>query len=259
MIAASLGLLFASSACAAQMYTVTDLGTLGGMSSYAYAINASGQVVGYSYNTGHTAVRGFRTAPNRPINPATDDLGTLGGAGWIEAHGINDSGQVVGIAYTTTNNTTWHAFRTAPNRPINPATDDLGTLGGVHSYAYGINDSGQVVGYSLTKSWYGGDCHAFRTAPNRSINSATDDLGPLGGSGCIEAHGINDSGQVVGESAGHAFRTAANVRINAASDDLGKLRGTYSAANGINASGGVWHEVTASRAAAPVSSPGAGG
>jgi len=29
--------------------------------------------------------------------------------------------------------------------------------------------------------------------------------------------------------------------------------------NGINASGGLWHEVTASGAAAPASSPGAGG
>ena len=45
-----------------------------------------------------------------------------------------------------------HAFRTAPKRASNPATDDLGTLplegiakGSGDTYAYGINDSGQVV------------------------------------------------------------------------------------------------------------------
>ena len=40
---------------------------------------------------------------------------------------------------------------------------------------------------------------------------------------------------------------------------VGDTRPGQANGNGINASGGVWHEVTASRAAAPVSSPGAGG
>ena len=50
----------------------------------------------------------------------------------------------------------YHAFRTAPNKRINPATDELGTLapsghnskGSGDTYAYGINDSGQAVGTS---------------------------------------------------------------------------------------------------------------
>jgi probable HAF family extracellular repeat protein len=46
------------------------------------------------------------------------------------------------------NNSDVHAFRTAPNAAINPATDDLGTLGGTNSTGVAINTSGQVVGYS---------------------------------------------------------------------------------------------------------------
>ena len=42
-----------------QTYTVTDLGTLGGTSSYAYAINASGQVVGYSLLAGNSVGHAF--------------------------------------------------------------------------------------------------------------------------------------------------------------------------------------------------------
>ena len=83
---------------------------------------------------------------------------------------------------------------TAPNSPINPATDDLGTLGGTVSYGYDINASGQVVGFAFINS---GENHAFRTAPNSPINPATDDLWALGGLDS-EAHGINAFGQVVG-------------------------------------------------------------
>src|SRR5206468_2534360 len=82
-------------------YAVTDLGTLGGDTSIAYAINSIGQVVGVSQN------HAFRTAANSPINPATDDLGTLGGPASI-ASGINSSGQVVGQSFTPSGQS--HAF-----------------------------------------------------------------------------------------------------------------------------------------------------
>jgi probable HAF family extracellular repeat protein len=93
-------LLFDASTCVGQMFTVTDLGTVhigDNASSLATGINESGQVVGESSSTepGHST-HGFRTAPNMPINPVTDDLGPF-----TSAAAINSSGQVVGTFFTT--------------------------------------------------------------------------------------------------------------------------------------------------------------
>src|SRR4051794_33207155 len=66
-------------AMAAITYHVTDLGTLGGSSSFALGINNSGQVVGFAATPSNPAGVAFRTKPNSIINPATDNLGTLGG------------------------------------------------------------------------------------------------------------------------------------------------------------------------------------
>jgi probable HAF family extracellular repeat protein len=240
--------LLMGNACFAQMYTVTDLGTLGGF-NYSFprgGINAFGQVAGYSYPPAadeHELFfnHAFRTSPNKAIDPASDDLGTLGGF-LSFALGINSFGQVVGNSTPTSSFNFSHAYRTAPNKPINPATDDLGTLGGSSSSAAGINLFGQVVGSASVS----GDSatHAFRTRANRSINSRRDDLGTLGGSTSF-ATDINLFGQVVGVSSltgdttSHAFRTRANSRINPATDDLGTLGGTVSSAESINIFGQV--------------------
>ena len=172
------------------------------------------------------------------------DLGTLGGSSASQPKGINGAGQVVGYAFINSSRFVNHAFRTAANRPINPATDDLGTLGGEFSSANGINSSGEVVGDSLIDRSGSFFYHAFRTAASRPINPATDDLRTLGGDSS-SASGINDSGQVVGSSlitgntATHAFRTSANRPINLATDDLGTLGGNFSSAVGINGTGQV--------------------
>lgn len=233
---ACLGLLFAASTCLAQMYRVTDLGTFGGSQSDAFGINDSGQVVGWAFTSSNSLTHAFRTAPNSPINPATDDLGTLASASWnLVSADINASGQVAAYSWGFFT----HAFRAAPHSPINPVADDLGTLGGPAAEALGINNSGQVVGWAFTS---GIAAHAFRTAPNSPINPATDDLGTLGG-GESWANGVNASGQAVGRSFTggkvHAFRTAANSPINPATDDLGTLGGANSEALGINDSGQV--------------------
>src|SRR4051794_23493923 len=65
------------------------------------------------------------------------DLGSLDGSvGNTIAQGINNAGQVVGSSRLGASfSDPSHAFRTAPNQPIQ-AADNLGTLGGASSFAY---------------------------------------------------------------------------------------------------------------------------
>src|ERR671930_852533 len=71
--------------------TAIDLGTLGGSTSYGYAVNDSGQVVGYSYTAGDAEYHAFSWTHAGGMV----DLGTLGGTSSI-ALAVNASGQVVG-------------------------------------------------------------------------------------------------------------------------------------------------------------------
>ena len=105
-------------------YNITDLGTLGGTSSYAYGINNNGQVVGTATTAGDAAIHAFLYS-----NGAMSDLGTLGGSD-SDAFGINNNGQVVGTA-TTAGDAAIHAFLYR-----NGAMSDLGTLGGSGRDAY---------------------------------------------------------------------------------------------------------------------------
>jgi probable HAF family extracellular repeat protein len=116
------------------LFTVTDLGTLGGTTSLATGINAWGQVVGTS-TTSYGVSRAFVYWHGVMI-----DLGTLGGD-YSSATAINNVGQVIGVATTSTGDQ--HAFLFQGS-----TMTDLGTLGGNTSQANAINDHGQIVGSS---------------------------------------------------------------------------------------------------------------
>jgi probable HAF family extracellular repeat protein len=172
-----------------------DLGVLrGGGWSAAYAINNAGEVAGYG-NTPSGAFRAFYWTPSGGMV----ELGTLGGQNSYAA-GINSSGEIVGNASLA--NGYSQAFVAVGQVMI-----DLGTLGGMSSAAYGINDSGVIVGYSTLSD--GATTRAFVY-----VNGVMTDLNSLipSGSGwrLLEAYGINNAGQIVGEGflngRMHAFR-----------------------------------------------------
>jgi beta-lactamase regulating signal transducer with metallopeptidase domain len=143
----------------------------------------------------------FRTAPNRPINLATDDLGTLGGEqsrGWA----INQAGQVAGESSPASTflpgSSLERAFRTAPNQPINPRTDQLDRFDAqqIHHGVLGVvmNNLGDVVintDFSVRRP-------AFHAAPGRTIEAISPSLGPDEEPGVeVRVIGINDRRQGV--------------------------------------------------------------
>jgi probable HAF family extracellular repeat protein len=213
------------------MSTATDIGSLGGTFASPEAINASGQIAGWSQLAGGTW-HAFRYTPGSGMV----DLGAPG-ATYSQAHGINDAGEVVGAVAIPGGSL---AFRTKPNSAIT-AADYLGSLGGTYVGAMKINNAGQVTGYSDLAS--GTVSHAFRTKPNAAIDPLTDDLGVLPGGSLAMPHGINIAGDVVGDSSipggNHAFIVYGDSNTMYDLNDLITNRGTwvFNAAEGINDQG----------------------
>jgi probable HAF family extracellular repeat protein len=169
------------------LYTIdnglTPLGTLpGGSNSEAFAVNRSTDSVGDSDTTGDS---------HRPVlfsNQTARDLGIESNAATIleTAYGINDSGQIVG-RYQNADGAT-HAFLYVTGQ-----LTDLGTLGGANSEALALNVTGLIVGDSQTSA---GPIHAFVFN-----NGAMQDLGTLPDfANASFARGVNNAGQIVGES-----------------------------------------------------------
>jgi probable HAF family extracellular repeat protein len=139
LIVGSICLLLLSAAKGQTSYTITDLGSLGGFSSFAYGINNSGQIVGVALITGNSAFHAFLYSGGHML-----DLGTLGGS-YGDAYGINNSGQIVGEAGITGDFAT-HAFLYSAGQLQDLNNFLAPNSGWILSAAYGINDSGHIVG-----------------------------------------------------------------------------------------------------------------
>jgi probable HAF family extracellular repeat protein len=202
--------------------TLTSLGTLGGVSVSANAINDAGQIAG-----GSTTKAGDGHAFLYDGGKMTD-LGTLPGGNSSTATAINNTGQVAGFS-TSANNPSSHAFLYS-----NGQMTDLGTLGGPTSIARAVNSSGQVVGLSQTSS---GAYHAFLYSGGKMT-----DLGIT--SRYSEATGINNAGQVVGRFVAPNGQDHAFLFIDGKLTDLNSLipadsRWVLNGASAINNKGQI--------------------
>lgn len=239
---------FLVSPLCAQIYSVTDLGTLpGGTYSAATAINSFGQVVGYS--DGPPTQHAFLWSKTHGMQ----DLGTLfsGGPSWGAA--INDLGHVTGGSWINEADNAAFLWTSEHGlQQIVPVLDGQGGMaindfdevagstsveppfafvwtkkkgedtifGNDQSVATGINDRGQVVGYYNT----GTSLDAYRWTEK----SGVEDLG------AGFANAIDPFGSVVGstgENEGHAFLWTQRDGMQ----DLGTLPGDdVSSAAAIN-------------------------
>jgi probable HAF family extracellular repeat protein len=200
-------------------HDVADLGVIGSGSTFAHAVNDSGEVVGES-QAANGDLHAFRYS-----NATMTDLGTLSGSSGSAAYAINASGISVGQSYTGATGTPPHAVRFDDGAVI-----DLGTLGGSNSAATGINSTGQIVGSSLNDS---GSWRAF------FHYDGMNDLDTLSDGGDSFAFGINDDGLVVGCAVPYGSAVCHAVLFWDGVLDLGTLGGNYSAARAINGGGRI--------------------
>jgi probable HAF family extracellular repeat protein len=238
---------------------ITDLGTLGGLNSFAGPVNEHGLVAGsaqtaivdplgenwgllFSCSSGGACegyedlVRAFRWK-NGMMTP----LATLGGnnaaVGFYS--GANSRGQIVGFAETSTQDPkcappqvfAWEAVVWGPEGEIHELPPFTGDAVGA---AFSINDSGQVVGGSgiCALPTFADSIHAVLWQNGSAIN-----LGSFGGVMNNFAWAINNLGQVVGfsdlsgDTTTHAFLWTEENGIQ----DLGTLAGDFeSQAYGVN-------------------------
>jgi probable HAF family extracellular repeat protein len=164
----------------------TNLGTLGGTSSGAYAINDYGQVTGTANIVNDVAGHATLWQSNIAI-----DLGTLGGT-TSSGFAINNFGQVAGYSQIA-GDTAFHAALWNGTTAI-----DLGTLGGTYSNAVGIDNNGQIVGLSALDGNLTSHAVLWEGVTAIDLNSLLDSATINAGWELTAANDINDRGWIIG-------------------------------------------------------------
>lgn len=217
----------------AAVFSIVDLGSLGGGWSSGAALNNSGDVAGMSRNaSGETRAFLYRSGsmiqlplPAGFFVGAMDDAGTVAGTAgegagastaFLHRDGVTKTFSFDGVSSLAINAVDIGgtmvgsaAFRGsgAPKAIAvkGGAISDLGTLGGTIGVAYGLNTTGQIVGAATTAGDV--ELHPVLWTAGQIIDLGFP--GVLPGRMLGAAHGINGRGQVVGDFRGsfiqHAF------------------------------------------------------
>lgn len=211
----------------ARTYTIRELRPLAGdRSSAAHAINASGQVAGYSQGAD-----GLRKAVVWDIGESMPArLASLENHVESVAHAINTGGRIAGVSFLEPDS---FLHRTAVYWDGSDSITEVSDMA-AFSAAYGVSDSGRIVG----------ETGAYKFGPNAFAKDnqtlRADQLAPdarYHGWGS-RAHAANVGGKIVGRcevaEEQHAFSWRAGIRT-----DLETLGGPFSEAVALNEAGDV--------------------
>jgi probable HAF family extracellular repeat protein len=144
---------------AAQRYTVTDLGTLGGTFSSGEGISDKAWISGFSTLPGDTITHAFLWRDG-----VVTDLGTLPGDVMSFSEAINDLGEVGGHSCDTAFNCRaflWHSGKITDFNTLLPLSSPLFLVD-----VLSINSRGEFVGDAVELST--GENHAYLATPSQS-------------------------------------------------------------------------------------------
>lgn len=194
---------------------LTDLGTFGGLDSYANAINDVGTVTGSVFSASGP-VHGFVYGAG----------GVVALAEGTNAFGINVHGDVVG--QVSGGDGTFSSFLYHDGTLTTLAHLDTGNV----ALAYDINDTGNIAGESNTSP----DLHApFH--PVLYSHGTISDLGTLANYEFNTAQAINNAGQIAGASTAADGSVHAFFYEHGALTDLGGFDGLFLDVGGMNEHG----------------------
>jgi len=194
---------------------MVPLPTLGGSNAQALAINSRGQVAGVSETDtlDATCESGSEFPQLEPVlweRGEIHRLPTIAGDPDGSVHAINDDGQAVGNTSDCTGSS-FHAVRWQHGKPM-----DLGSLDGLLLAPQAINNKGQVAGFAFSQD--GSVLVAFLWQ-----NGVATNLGTLAPDVFSLALGINDQGQIVGDSCDPDFSCRAFLWQNGKMTELNDL------------------------------------
>ena len=241
-----------------ELYTVTDLGTLGGTFAFGGGINQQGWVNGTSNLAGDQLQRAFLWR-----NGVMIDLKTLGGPSSGSGYAVNDLGVVVGgseISILSPYGYQYCDFYGFSDNPPHvclpfawlngvmtplPLLEDQYGHSGINGNAQMANNRGEIVG-SSENTLFDSSCSpalVFQQRPVFWEDGAVHELPLLPGDIDGVTTGVNDHGQIVGfAGTGNCANEFLHIMLweNGEPRDLGNLGGMqFNQAQFINNQGQV--------------------